>query len=102
MYLLNSTLIALNSRQQIKYTLWAEQVYRSCSENDPTNSDVAAKRYKMLGLINIELVIEPSLCREIIKQMYELYDKVVGAEEKAKLRYESIIQLDSRRAYNEF
>ena len=102
---LSSSVSLIKDRQKIKYTLWAEGLYR---ETDPTNvvreitDKEAVQLYRRLSEINVSLVSEPSLAREITKRLYDLYDLVPSTESKAHLRYGAIINLDQRKTFDDF
>ncbi|HOZ48662.1 MAG TPA: hypothetical protein PLO37_15655 [Candidatus Hydrogenedentes bacterium] len=95
----------LRERQTLKYALWAEGVYR---ESDPTNvaQSLSDKEtvalYRRLSEVNISLVSEPSLAREITKRLYELYDSLGAGESRERVRYEAIINLDKRKSLDDF
>ena len=95
----------LKQRQVLKYCLWAEGRYR---ESDPTNvsrhfnDQEGMVLYKRLSEVNVSLVEEPALAREITKRLYELYDRIDSEKMKERVRYDAIINLDKRRALENF
>jgi len=99
---LNKVVLQLRIRQQLKYSLWAEQIYRSNRIQLPKGDRETEALYKQLGMIDLSLLMEPSLAKEIAQRMYELYDKLGSMESKARLRYDTIMQLDKRKNYEDF
>jgi hypothetical protein len=91
----------LETRQQLKYTMWAEKIFRACCQNTPVNEDKLKEDYLLLGRIDLSLVAEPSLAKEITQCMYEIYGQL-ESEAKTEVRYKSIMQLESRRKLDEF
>lgn len=102
---LGKTVTILKERQRLKYALWAEGRYR---ETDPTNltgkigERKAIELYRRLSEVNVSLVAEPSLSREITKRLYELYDSIDSLKSKERVRYDAIISLDKRKTFDEF
>ena len=99
---LRETILTLKIRQQIKYTLWAEGLYRESMQQEPKTNEAAMFSYEKLGEIDLSITLEPSLAREITTRMYELYDRVTTTEDKAQLRYQSIMQLKERKTLYDF
>ena len=95
----HNTMALLEKRQHVKYALWAEKQYRTSLHS---NADTPVTLYRRLGLIDLDLILEPSVAREVATRMSELYEEVRSTEEKTKLRYESIMQLDKRKALSDF
>ncbi len=95
----------LKQRQILKYALWAEGRYR---ETDPTNiaqdleEQKSKKLYKRLSEVNVSLVAEPSLAREIPKRLYELYDSINSLDGNRHGRYDAIIRLERRKTLDDF
>ena len=91
---LNKTILMLKNRQRIKYTLWAEGRYR---ETDPTDvsqelsDNKAMQLYIYLSKVNVALLAEPSLAREITKRLFELYDIIENLKSKEKIRYTAVL-----------
>ena len=102
---LSQAVSVLKQRQALKYALWAEGLYR---DSDPTNishklgDEAAMALYRRLSKINVSLVAEPSLAREITKRLYELYDSMDSQRSKERVRYDSIITLDKRVTLDDF
>lgn len=99
---LNKVVSTLKIRQLLKYNLWAENVYRSCSSKKTSTNNEAESEYIRLAMIDLSLLQEQSLAREISQKMYELYDKLKSVEAKTKVRYQAIMQLGKRRSLDEF
>ena len=102
---LGTAVSVLKQRQALKYTLWAEGRYRESSPADVSrklNEQEAMAFYKRLSEVNVSLVAEPSLGREITKRLYELYDNIESLKSKERVRYESIKTLDKRKALEDF
>ncbi|MGI6389175.1 MAG: hypothetical protein ACOX7Q_03125 [Kiritimatiellia bacterium] len=95
----------LRERQRLKYTLWAEGLYR---ETDPMNVSrkldeaKAMELYRRLSEVNVSLVAEPSLSREITKRLYELYDSIDALKSKERVRYQAIRNLEKRKTLDDF
>lgn len=102
---LGKAVTMLKERQRLKYALWAEGRYR---ETDPTNvagkieERKAIELYRRLSEVNVSLVAEPSLSREITKRLYELYDNIDSLKSKERVRYDAIISLEKRKALDDF
>ena len=102
---LSKAVSVLKQRQALKYALWAEGRFR---ESDPTNvsrklnDTEAIALYKRLSAVNVSLVAEPSLAREITKRLYELYDRMDSQKSKEHVRYAAIINLEKRKALDDF
>ncbi len=102
MDLLAATVSALKERQQLRYTLWAEKVYRDTIAKDATGPNEAMSFYRKLSEVNLSLVLEPSLAREITRRLYKLYDSMKTQEEKTKVRYDAIRAIDKRKSLADF
>jgi hypothetical protein len=102
MDLLAATVSALKKRQQMRYTLWAEKVYRDATAKDAAGPNEAMSFYRKLSEVNLSLVLEPSLAREITRRLYELYDSMKAQEEKTKVRYDAIRAIDKRKSLADF
>lgn len=102
---LGKAVSVLKQRQALKYTLWAEGRYRESNPSDvsrkPTEQEAMAF-YRRLSEVNVSLVAEPSLAREITKRLYELYDNIESLKSKERIRYDSIISLDKRKTLEDF
>ena len=85
----------LKQRQVIKYSLWAEMMYREIY----SSKDDVIISYSLLSTINTELVIEPSLRKEIFTLLSELY-KGALAQKKMMIRFKAISI--ARRTLSEF
>ena len=96
------TIQIIKNRQSLKYNLWAEKIVRSVDINKKYDADEASYLYKKLGLIDLNLIFEPSLARAITERMYILYDQIKTEQQKARVRYESIFLLDERKGLNDF
>jgi hypothetical protein len=102
---LSKAVSVLKQRQALKYALWAEGRFR---ESDPTNvsrnlhDTEAIALYKRLSEVNVSLVTEPSLAREITKRLYELYDRMDTQKSKEYVRYDAIISLEKRKSLDDF
>lgn len=96
------TMQIIKNRQSLKYNLWAEKIVRSIDINKKYDADEASYLYKKLGLIDLNLIFEPSLARAITERMYFLYDQIKTEQQKARVRYESIFLLDERKGLNDF
>lgn len=102
---LGKTVTILKERQRLKYALWSEGRYR---ETDPTSvtgkmeERKAIVLYQRLSEVNVSLVAEPSLSREITKRLYELYDSIESLKSKERLRYDAIISLERRKTLDDF
>ncbi|GEM_PF-3236817 len=102
---LGKAISILKKRQSLKYTLWAEGRYR---ESDPTkvsrklNENESITLYKRLSEVNVSLIVEPSLAREITRRMYELYDNINSQKSKQLVRYEAIVNLGRRKSLDDF
>jgi hypothetical protein len=102
---LSKAVSVLKQRQTLKYALWAEGRYResnSTNESRQPSDEKTIKLYKFLSEINVSLVTEPSLAREITKRLYELYDRMDSQKSKEFVRYESIRSLDKRKTLDDF
>lgn len=102
---LGNAVTILKDRQRLKYSLWAEGLYR---DTDPTNvagkleERIAIGLYQRLSEVNVSLVAEPSLSREITKRLYELYDRIDSLKSKERVRYDAIISLEKRKTLDDF
>lgn len=102
---LGKAVTILKERQRLKYSLWAEGRYR---ETVPTNvagkieEKKAIELYRRLSEVNVSLVAEPSLSREITKRLYDLYDSIDSLKSKERVRYDAIITLEKRKALDDF
>jgi len=102
---LSNSVTALKQRQRIKYALWAEGVYRKTVLpyiEKKLNDNQARRLYIFLSEVDVSLVSEPSLAREITKRLYELYDLIPTTKKKAELRYVTIISIDKRKTFDDF
>jgi hypothetical protein len=102
---LSKAVAALKQRQTLKYSLWAEGRYRESASDKLSrqlSNQEAMVLYKRLSEINVSIVIEPSLAREITKRLYELYDCIDSGKAKERVRYEAIINLDKRLSLEDF
>lgn len=93
---------AIKDRQLLKYNLWAEKLVRMVDIEKSYDANRAAYLYKNLGLIDLNLIYEPSLARVINERMYYLYEQLVSEKVKAKTRYEAIFLLEKRKKLNDF
>lgn len=102
---LGKAVTILKERQRLKYALWAEGRYR---ETDPMTATGkmeqrrAIELYRRLSEVNVSLVAEPSLSREITKRLYELYDSIDSPKSKERVRYDAIISLEARKTLDDF
>lgn len=92
----------VKNRQLLKYNLWAEKLIRSVDMGKTYEAEQAAYLYKNLGLIDLNLIYEPSLARAINERMYFLYEQIITEQLKAKTRYEAIFLLEKRKDLNDF
>lgn len=102
---LGKAVTAIRERQRLKYAVWAEGRYR---DTDPGNvsgkldETRAIAFYRRLSEVNVSLVAEPSLSREITRRLYELYDSLDTLKGKESVRYQAIKSLDKRRTLDDF
>ncbi len=104
MHLSNAVTI-LKQRQRLKYALWAEGRYRDTNPNNLTDKLGEARAmelYRHLSVVDMSLVAEPSLSREITKRLFELYDNIDSVRAKERVRYNAIISLDQRKTLDDF
>ena len=85
---------ALKERRSYKYMLWAEGTLERVSERfrrGDCNESQRIQLYLNLGEINISLVSENMLNREIMSLMAEIYDSL-SADKKVLVRRKSLLQ----------
>lgn len=92
----------IKNRQILKYNLWAEKNIRLVDITKTYDSERASYLYKILGLIDLSLIYEPSLAREINQRMYYLYEQLNSMKLKTQTRYDSIFLLEKRKQLNDF
>ncbi len=88
-------------KQQVRYTLWAERVFRQVSEADTTDGKSKINHYLLLSKIDGALVAEPSLARAIVKELYKLYDGL-PVDDCTEVRYRAIRGLEGRKRLEDF
>lgn len=83
--------LLLEDRRVFRYMLWAEMLLRRCGSGDLSTLSQRDlfNRYKSLSDINLSLIPEAILSREITTQLAAIYDRL-NAENKPKARVESI------------
>lgn len=102
---LSKAVTILKERQRLKYALWAEGRYRETDSPNVTGKLGEARvmeLYKRLSEVNVSLLAEPSLSREITKRLYELYDSIDSLKSKERVRYDTIISLEKRKTLDDF
>ena len=84
-------LAVLRERRIFAYTLWAERRLEESAKVSGNDQDTLMKLYGKLSEINISIIRENMLNREIMERLAKIYDSL-NPENKQKVRVNAIFQ----------